>query len=84
MRSAAAGAVTDYLALPLLFIDGSVHASSWTTKQPGGFTDEELAGVATNNDASGPGDRDHQFAPMASSRSIPMSATAPASGSWWQ
>jgi adenylate cyclase len=34
--------VTDYIALPLLFTDGSNHASSWTTKQPGGFTDEQL------------------------------------------
>jgi adenylate cyclase len=37
--------VTDYIALPLLFIDGVVHASSWTTRQPGGFTDEQLAGL---------------------------------------
>lgn len=37
--------VTDYVALPLLFIDGQVHASSWTTKQPGGFTDEQLDGL---------------------------------------
>jgi adenylate cyclase len=35
--------VTDYIALPLLFIDGSIHASSWTTKQPGGFSDDQLA-----------------------------------------
>jgi adenylate cyclase len=34
--------VTDYIALPLLFIDGSIHASSWTTRQPGGFGDEQL------------------------------------------
>jgi len=34
--------VTDYIALPLPFIDGTVNASSWTTKQPGGFTDEQL------------------------------------------
>ena len=34
--------VTDYIALPLLYTDGSVHASSWTTKQPGGFSDEQL------------------------------------------
>jgi adenylate cyclase len=34
--------VTDYIALPLLFIDGSIHASSWTTKQAGGFSDEQL------------------------------------------
>jgi adenylate cyclase len=34
--------VTDYIALPLRFMDDSVHASSWTTKQPGGFSDEQL------------------------------------------
>jgi adenylate cyclase len=39
--------VTDYIALPLLFIDGSRHASSWTTKQPGGFSDDELAALKT-------------------------------------
>jgi adenylate cyclase len=37
--------VTDYIALPLIFIDGQAHASSWTTKQPGGFTDEQLDGL---------------------------------------
>jgi adenylate cyclase len=37
--------VTDYIALPLLFIDGSTHGSSWTTKQPGGFGDDELAAL---------------------------------------
>jgi adenylate cyclase len=37
--------VTDYIALPLQQIDGSVHASSWTTKQPGGFTDGQLDGL---------------------------------------
>jgi adenylate cyclase len=37
--------VTDYIALPILQIDGSVHASSWTTKQPGGFSDEQLNGL---------------------------------------
>ena len=34
--------VTDYIALPLLFIDGSNHASSWSTREPGGFDDEHL------------------------------------------
>jgi adenylate cyclase len=34
--------VTDYIALPLPFTDGVVNGSSWTTKQPGGFTDEQL------------------------------------------
>jgi adenylate cyclase len=37
--------VTDYIALPLLFTDGAVHASSWTTRQPGGFTDDQLAAL---------------------------------------
>lgn len=37
--------VTDYIALPLRFIDGSIHASSWTTKQPGGFTEAQLAAL---------------------------------------
>jgi adenylate cyclase len=34
--------VTDYIALPLHFTDGSIHSSSWTTKAAGGFTDEQL------------------------------------------
>jgi adenylate cyclase len=34
--------VTDYIAIPLHFTDGSIHASSWTTKAEGGFTDEQL------------------------------------------
>ena len=37
--------VTDYVALPLPFIGGTVNASSWTTKQPGGFTEEQLAAL---------------------------------------
>jgi adenylate cyclase len=37
--------VTDYIALPLLFMDGSFHASSWTTQQPGGFTEDQLAAL---------------------------------------
>jgi adenylate cyclase len=35
--------VTDYIALPLHFTDGSVHATSWTTKEANGFTEEQLA-----------------------------------------
>jgi adenylate cyclase len=34
--------VTDYIAIPLRYIEGTVHASSWTTRQAGGFTDEQL------------------------------------------
>ncbi len=37
--------VTDYIALPLRFIDGSIHATSWTTKQAGGFTDAQIAAL---------------------------------------
>jgi len=37
--------VIDYIALPLLFTDGSTHVSSWTTKEPRGFTDAELDGL---------------------------------------
>jgi adenylate cyclase len=37
--------VTDYIALPMMDSDGSIHAASWTTKQPGGFTDEQLNGL---------------------------------------
>jgi adenylate cyclase len=43
----AAEGVTDYIALPLLFMDRSINASSWTTKQPGGFTDEQLGALRT-------------------------------------
>lgn len=34
--------VTDYVAIPLSFVDGMIHASSWTTRQPGGFTERQL------------------------------------------
>jgi adenylate cyclase len=37
--------VTDYIALPMMDSDGSIHVSSWTTKQPGGFTGEQLNGL---------------------------------------
>jgi adenylate cyclase len=37
--------VTDYLAVPLFFTDGAIHAATWTTRQPGGFSDAEIAGI---------------------------------------
>jgi adenylate cyclase len=37
--------VTDYIAIPMTFTDGSTHATSWTTKAPGGFTEENLSGL---------------------------------------
>ena len=40
-----AGGATDLLASPLQFTAGDVHAAIWTTQQPGGFTDEQIAGI---------------------------------------
>jgi adenylate cyclase len=37
--------VTDYIAMPLLFVDGSVHVSSWATRQADGFTDGQLSAL---------------------------------------
>ena len=39
--------VTDYIALPMHFTDGTTHATSWTTKAPRGFADEHLAALRT-------------------------------------
>lgn len=35
--------LTEYLALPVCFSDGSRHAVSWSTSEPGGFTDAQRA-----------------------------------------
>src|SRR5579872_6209041 len=37
--------VTDYIALPLPFTQGTMQASSWTTKEPSGFSAEQLAAL---------------------------------------
>src|SRR6478672_6595086 len=37
--------VTDYLASPLMFTDGSLHCVTWSTKHPGGFTGDHLAAL---------------------------------------
>jgi adenylate cyclase len=37
--------VSDYLAVPLIFTNGEVHVATWTTRQPGGFTAAQLAGL---------------------------------------
>jgi adenylate cyclase len=41
----AAEGVTDYLAAPLTFIGGEVHAITFATRAPGGFTDAQIAAV---------------------------------------
>jgi adenylate cyclase len=38
--------ITDYVAYPLVFTDGSVHAVSVTTKQQEGFSEKDLANLA--------------------------------------
>ncbi len=37
--------VTDYLASPLSFTDGAIHVLTSTTREPGGFTDAQIAGI---------------------------------------
>jgi adenylate cyclase len=37
--------ITDYLASPLVFTDGAIHAVTCTTRQAGGFTDAQIAGI---------------------------------------
>jgi len=37
--------VTDYLACPLFFTDGAIHVVTCTTREPGGFSDAQVAGI---------------------------------------
>jgi adenylate cyclase len=37
--------VTDFLGLPLPFVNGEVHAATFATRRPGGFTDEQVAAL---------------------------------------
>ena len=37
--------VTDYLAVPLFFASGGVHGATFATRQPGGFTDAQIAAI---------------------------------------
>jgi adenylate cyclase len=37
--------VADYLIQPLPFTNGEVHAVSWTTRRPSGFSDEDMAAL---------------------------------------
>ena len=39
--------VTDYVITPLRFTNDAIHFASWTTKQAGGFTDAEIAFIAS-------------------------------------
>jgi adenylate cyclase len=37
--------VTDYLVSPLVFTPGDIHAVTWTTREPGGFTEAQIASI---------------------------------------
>jgi adenylate cyclase len=41
--------MTDYLAQPLIFSDGAIHAVSWATAAPGGFRDADIAAFEAVN-----------------------------------
>jgi adenylate cyclase len=45
LRDLRAEGVTDYLAVPLSFTDGSLHGISWSTKETGGFTDAQVTAL---------------------------------------
>ena len=45
LRDFRAEGVTDYAAFPLLFTDSTVHAVTWSTKVPGGFSDKQFADI---------------------------------------
>ncbi len=45
LKELLAEGATDYLAVPLLFSNGEVHAATYSTAAPGGFADEDIAGL---------------------------------------
>jgi adenylate cyclase len=45
LRDVRAQGATDYAAFPLVFTDGSMHAATFTTRAPGGFTAEQFAAI---------------------------------------
>src|SRR5262245_50640506 len=45
LRELLVAGVTEDVALPLFFTDGAVHLVTCTTREPGGFTDVQIAGI---------------------------------------
>jgi adenylate cyclase len=45
LRDLRAEGVSDYLASPLSFTDGTIHVATWATRHPDGFADEHIAGI---------------------------------------
>jgi adenylate cyclase len=44
-RELKAEGLTDYCALPMTFLDGKIHSTTWSTDRPGGFTEAELSQI---------------------------------------
>ncbi|HWY74497.1 MAG TPA: adenylate/guanylate cyclase domain-containing protein [Verrucomicrobiae bacterium] len=45
LRQVFEAGATEFLAAPLLFSNGEIHAAAWTTRQPGGFTVAESSAL---------------------------------------
>jgi adenylate cyclase len=45
LRDLRSQGVTDYAAFPLAFTDGSIHVATWSTRQPGGFSEAQIDGL---------------------------------------
>jgi adenylate cyclase len=45
LRDLRAEGVTDYVAFPLPFTDGTIHVATWATRQPNGFTPRQFADI---------------------------------------
>ena len=45
LRQLQADGVTDYVAFPLRFSDGTTHVATWSTRQPEGFTPEQFSAL---------------------------------------
>jgi adenylate cyclase len=45
IRELKAQGITDYFVIPLFFADGTIHAASLSTREPGGFTDRQIAAL---------------------------------------
>ena len=44
-RDLKADGLTEYIALPLVFGDGTIHGTTWATDHPGGFDEDHLARI---------------------------------------
>lgn len=44
-RNLRAPDIAQFVATPLVFSDGEVHLAIWSTRQPGGFTAEQICGI---------------------------------------